>query len=223
VGKVVFGDISQDLLDHVRDIAQQMAVIDRSEFLNAPADDLSALADSSVDVVTTRSVLIYVAAKEAAFKEFYRVLKPGGRLSIFEPINRFAYPEPSDRFCGYDVSEITDIVQKVKVVFARIQPADTDPMLNFDERDLIALAEKAGFREIHLELTADITQPEANSTWDEFLNTAGNPKIPTIAEAVQQALTPEEAAALTTHLRPLVEARQGVERSALAYLWAVKN
>ena len=42
------------------------------------------------DAVTVRSVLIYVAAKAASFREFARVLRPGGRLSIFEPINRWS-------------------------------------------------------------------------------------------------------------------------------------
>jgi hypothetical protein len=30
-------------------------------------------------------------------------------LSIFEPINRFAYPEPPQRFAGYDVTPIVEI------------------------------------------------------------------------------------------------------------------
>ena len=42
-----------------------------------------------MDIVTTRSVLIYVEDKRRAFEEFFRVLKPGGRISLFEPINRF--------------------------------------------------------------------------------------------------------------------------------------
>jgi hypothetical protein len=36
----------------------------------ASAEDLSALPDATVDVVTTRSMLIYVAAKRQAFAEF---------------------------------------------------------------------------------------------------------------------------------------------------------
>jgi len=50
-----------------------------------PADDLAAIPDASVDVVTTRSVLIYVRDKRRAFGEFARVLRPGGWISIFEP------------------------------------------------------------------------------------------------------------------------------------------
>jgi arsenite methyltransferase len=49
--------------------------------------------------VTTRSVLIYVEDRRAAFAEFFRVLRLGGRLSIFEPINRFALPH---HLFGYD-------------------------------------------------------------------------------------------------------------------------
>ncbi len=72
-------------------------------FLHASAEDLRAQADASVDVVTTRSVLIYVAAKAEALREFHRVLRPGGRLSIVEPINRLGWPQPADRLFGYDV------------------------------------------------------------------------------------------------------------------------
>nr|MBA3389106.1 class I SAM-dependent methyltransferase [Rubrobacter sp.] len=55
-GQVIFLDISRDLLDYSRKLAEEMGVVDRCEFLLAPADDLSALEDASVDTVTTRSV-----------------------------------------------------------------------------------------------------------------------------------------------------------------------
>jgi ubiquinone/menaquinone biosynthesis C-methylase UbiE len=61
-GVVIFSDISQDLLDHCRSLAEQMQTLGRCRFVRAPADDLAALAPGSVDVVTTRSVLIYVLA-----------------------------------------------------------------------------------------------------------------------------------------------------------------
>lgn len=102
-----------------------------------------------------------------------------------------------------------------------MQPVDSDPMLNFDERDLIAYAEQAGFREIHLEVQVDIAPPEEDD-WNAFIRTAGNPKIPSIAEAMREALTLAEMERFIACLRPLVEARQGIHRRAAAYLWAVK-
>jgi ubiquinone/menaquinone biosynthesis C-methylase UbiE len=228
--RVIFSDISQDLLDHAQSLARDMQLTGRCEFLNASADDLSALGDAGVDVVTTRSVLIYVSAKQKAFDEFYRVLKPNGRLSIFEPINRFGWPGPDHLFMGCDVTPVQALAQKVKDVFLCLQPPEVDPMTDFDERDLLAYAEKAGFRESHLELQAKVTQPakdgapkpEAVVDWESLLKTAGNPKIPSLEEAMQQVLTPEETESLVAHLRSLFEAGQVVSRSARAYVWAVK-
>jgi arsenite methyltransferase len=221
--KVIFSDISQDLLDHVQAIARDTQATSRCQFLLASADDLSALKDSSVDVVTTRSVLVYVSAKQKAFNEFHRVLKSQGRLSIFEPINRFSYPEPMHLCRGYDVTPIIKIAEKVKDVYLRLQPSDTDPMVDFDERDLIVFAERAGFKEVHLELRIDVQFPTEGVSWEIHLRSSGNPRVPTLEEAIKQALTPDEARAFAAHLRPLVEAGQGTERLAVAYLWAIKG
>jgi len=226
--QVIFSDIPARLLGQVETLAEQMQVTERTRFLQAPAEDLSAMPAESVDVVTTRSVLIYVKDKDKALGEFFRVLKPGGRLSIFEPINRFTYPEPAELFCGYDVGAVADLAQKVKRVFERYQPAGSDPMLDFDERDLIRLVAESGFEEIHLEYRVDIEPMKkesgcASGNWEVFLNSAGNPKIPTMGEAFAQALFPVEQEKFEAHLRPLVERNSGINKLAVAYLWARKT
>jgi arsenite methyltransferase len=218
---VIFSDISQNLLDHAETLAHQMNVEERCRFVRASADNLSVLEDISIEAVTTRSVLIYVSDKEKAFEEFYSVLKSGGQLSIFEPISRFSDLEPPDRFAGYDIAPVMDVAQKIKDAYDRIQPSGTDPMGNFDERDLLRQAERAGFKEIHLEYQANI-MPAEIADWSVILNTPWNPKTPSLAEAMGQALTPGEIEKFVNHLRPLVETGRGVSRSAVAYLWAVK-
>ena len=170
--------------------------------------------------MTTRSVLIYVHDKASAFSEFSRVLRPTGRISLFEPINSFAR-RSADTWAGYDLGAIPDVSRKIRAVYSALQPPESDPMLSFDERDLIDLAEQAGFFPIHLDLEARLAALEPR-TWDGFLNSAGNPQIPTVAEAMQQALTLEEQERFIGHLRPLVEAGHGVWRMATAYLYAVK-
>jgi arsenite methyltransferase len=77
-GEVVFSDISQDLLDFCRQAAAERGLLDRCRFVQASADRLTPVEDESIDVVTTRSVLIYVADKKSAFHEFARVLRSGG-------------------------------------------------------------------------------------------------------------------------------------------------
>ena len=221
-GTVIFSDISADLLNHARALAEQMDTLSRCQFIQASADDLSVLPDDSVDVVTTRSVLIYVNDKGSAFREFHRVLRKSGRLSIFEPINRFRYPHPPHIFWGFDVTPVMDLANKVKAVYEAIQPVDADPMLNFDERDLLELAERAGFRALHLRLDVAVVQSDAVE-WDVFVNVAGNPRIPTLDEAMNQVLSRTEREAFVRQLRPSVETRQGTQSTAVAYLWATKQ
>src|SRR3712207_3084521 len=86
------------------------------------------------------SVLIYVKDKRRAFAEFHRVLRRGGRISLFEPINRFGMAERSCTW-GYDLNgEAAKLMAKLSTHEATFQPPD-DPMLDFDERDLLRLAE----------------------------------------------------------------------------------
>ena len=219
-GHVVFSDISDDLLGFCREAAEEFGVEDRCSFVRAGAADLEPIEDASVDVVTTRSVLIYVPEKAQAFAEFFRVLRPAGRFSCFEPINRFGVDERRESFWGYPGDGVSELAERVAAVYAAIQPPD-DPMLDFDERDLIRHAETAGFFPIELELQAEIRAMEPRP-WEAFLHSSGNPKIPTIAEAMDQALTPEERERLSVHLRVVVEEGKGVWRMAHAYLRAVK-
>jgi ubiquinone/menaquinone biosynthesis C-methylase UbiE len=218
--EVVFSDISTDLLAFCRRAAAELGMLERCRFVQAAADDLAAITEASVDLVTTRSVLIFVADKHAAFAEFARVLRPGGRIALFEPINRFALAGPQPAW-GYDLAPLGEIGAKLRAFYEALQPPDSDPMLDFDERDLIRLAEQAGFFPIHLRLEAEVAPVEPRS-WEGFLATAGNPNIPTVGEALEQALTPAERERLATHLRPLVEQGVGRWRMALSYLVAAK-
>jgi arsenite methyltransferase len=222
-GQVIFGDVSEMLLDHCRRHAAELGVDGRCSFILASADNLTGIPDESVDVVTTRSVLIYVRDKSRAFREFHRVLRRGGRLSIFEPVNRFDYPWPPNRFLGYDVGPVADLTRKVMTIYDRLQPPD-DPMLEFDERDLLANAEAAGFGDLHmtLEVTVGSRPWTAGCSWEDFLLVSGNPCIPSVGEVLEEALTPGERERFAAHLGPLVERGEGTSRLALAYLWGSK-
>jgi arsenite methyltransferase len=222
-GRVIFSDISETLLEHCRRVAAEQGATGRCDFLVDSADNLNGVSDRSVDVVTSRSVLIYVKDKASAFRELHRVLRPGGRLSVFEPINRFDYPWPEERLFGYDVGPIKDLAAKVMSVYHRLQPPD-DPMLDFDERDLLRDVEDAGFGDIRLTLEVTIdSQPWAGGcTWAAFLRVTGNPCVPSLGEVLDEALATDEKERFRAHLQPLVERGERTNHLALAYLRAVK-
>jgi arsenite methyltransferase len=223
-GQVIFSDISADLLAECRRRAVADGLLDRCRFVQAGADDLRGIPDQSVDVVTTRSVLIYVAAKRAAFAEFFRVLRPGGRLSIFEPINRFAVAEMGAVLFGLDMAAVADLAAKVRSVYFSV-PTDRDPMLNFDERDLLRWARAVGFTALELDYRAEVGVPEPLPTtdWEVLKKTAPNPLAPTFGEALARMLTGQERDRFENHVRAVLAAGTPARRTlATAYLHGIR-
>ena len=227
-GKVIFSDISPGLLAHCQTLAQQQGVQQQCQFLLASVENLQDIPDCSVNAITIRSVLIYVRDKQKAFQELHRVLQPGGRVAMFEPLNRYHQLDqfgdiaPHNQFFGYDVRGIQELADKVQAVFDHVQPPETNPMLNFDERDLLTFVRNAGFSAVSLSLHANFTPWAEHRSWKHFLTLQDNPLVPTIQDAIQQALTPQEMEMFEAHLRPLIEAGQGVSRGAWVYLQSVK-
>jgi hypothetical protein len=94
-------------------------------------------------------------------------------------------------------------------------------MLNFDERDLFDFAQKSGFDTLQLEFQIKQEQKKV-SDWETQVRRRPNPRAPSLEEAMEQALTSQERELFVRHLRPLVESRQGRNKSGVAYLSAIK-
>jgi len=221
-GRAVFSDISSDLVERCRALAHEMGDTERARFVVAAADDLSPIDDAAVDVVTTRSVLIYVDDKRRAFEEFYRVLRPMGRVSIFEPINNY-FPETGEEFWGFRAGPVRDLVEKLWAYEGWRDEDEDDPMMNFTERDLLDDAISAGFRDVTVDLRVEIRPGSWVVDWDRLLDLAPNPNAHTTRELLAEALTREERERFASYMAPLVNSGQGVLRSAFAYLVAKKD
>lgn len=223
-GQVLFVDVSEELLDRCRAIASELGVIQRCRFVKAQAETLDGIADASLDLVMTRSVLIYVEDKRSAFGSFSRVLQAGGRISLFEPINQRAVELNQDRLFGCDVAPVRDIVEKLKPVFQNANPPD-GPMMGFDETDLLRLAEESGFDNVRVTLELTGSNPDPfEMPWRELMKISPNPNAPTFGEAINQSLSLDEAGRLQAYLRPLMDDPSVTERfrNAGAYVTAAK-
>jgi len=171
-GRVIFSDISDALLDHVRNAVKIMDVLDRCSFVKAGAEDLSAIASNSIDLVTTRSVLIYVDDKRRALREFLRVLKPGGRTALFEPIDDRRMAEDADYWMkrawldresreGVAINDLLDRLDDYWKRNIHINKAMTD----FNERDLVRMCVEVGFADVYTELGIGVG-PLPPMSWD---------------------------------------------------------
>lgn len=222
--RVVFSDISEDLLEYTRNIAEEQNLESQCSFICNAAEGLVDIPSGSIDVVVFRSVLIYINEKEKAFEECFRVLKKGGRLSFFEPINNyFSNQESGSQLFYFNTEPIKEVVDKLKKAFEKYTPNDQeDPMLNFTEKDLITLGEKVGFSDINLKLKAEVKHKKSQMTWKSFFNRALNPNMPTIGAVINEALTKEEKAILEDFMKNKFASGYMHYKMATAYVWGVK-
>jgi arsenite methyltransferase len=221
--RVLMTDVSLPLLKRSESLAIERGVRQQCTFVLASAEKLNGIASGSVDAVTTRAVLTYVPNKMAALHEFLRVLKPGGRLSIAEPIFQ------DDAFLahalrglvekGGNVPGFVPLLHRWKAA----QFPDTEearkqsPIANFSERDLIGFAHRAGFADLHLELHIDLV-PAVCTSWELFLQSSPHPLAPTLATILAGSFSDAERQLFEQYLRPIVENPETLTTVRLAYL-----
>ena len=227
--RVLLTDISNPMLRFAETVAIQREIRHQCTFLQCAAENLKDIDDASVDVVTTRAVLAYVLDKGAALREFHRILKPGGRISIAEPIFQDeAYaalalkklvdaqpPEYQDRFMSLlhrcKAAQFPDSEEKIA----------QSPIANYSERDLVRFVQGSGFTEVHMELHIDVA-PSSVTSWDLFLGISPHPLAPSLKVILAEQFTFEERQFFEQILRPTVEAGQSVSIDRIAYLTARK-
>jgi len=225
-------DISPALLDHARARATALGVADQCRFVCASADQLNALPDASVDIVTTRSVLAYVQDKDRALAEFFRVLRPGGRMALAEPLMRDDAMEAialRDLMQGDAPAEpspehgILRLISRWKSAqypdtFEKLQ---AHPMTGFGARDLYGLVLQTGFGQVHAEHHMDqrVTPP---MDWPTFCARVPHPWAPSLAELLQRDFSPSERAELEAHLRPQVEGSPSTSTEQMVFVSARK-
>jgi arsenite methyltransferase len=221
--RVLLTDVSESMLQHCASIATQRGVRDQCTFLQCSAEALKDIADTSADIVTTRAVLAYLPDKIAALREFRRILKPGGRISIAEPIRRDQAFETSslkkfvDALPAGSDNHFFRLLHRWKAT----QFPDTeesiskDPTTNYSERDLVRYAMDTGFTDIHMEFHINVA-PSPFTSWDVLLKAAPIPWAPPLGKMLLEQFTVEERQLFEQVFRPRVESGQlfGPERTA---------
>ena len=138
-GKAIGIDMTEDMIQLAERNAEKMG-LENVAFHLAEIEDMP-LADDSVDCVISNCVLVLVPDKLDAFKEIYRILKPGGRLAISDMALKKTLPSELAESvaaytgCVFGALEIEDYQRLLEEAgFAAVQIIDTRSDLNVYEK-----------------------------------------------------------------------------------------
>jgi arsenite methyltransferase len=216
-GVVIATDKFEDCILECEKIIAKSDISDNFLIQQCPADNIP-LQDNAVDAVVMRSVLVHILDKSPSINEFYRIIKNGGKLSIFEPIIR-----SNTRY--YELvnpENITDY-EKFKQAEIAIMSSSESPLTNFDDKTLIECFEKAGFKEIDLDLATEQSIYTVNGAMiDPWFNTPPSPGSLTMKENFLNHFSEDEVKRFIEEVKKDLDGKNITVKSFSAYISAVK-
>lgn len=198
-GKVIFSDKFEDCLLTCKELIKDFNFDKPYEFLLSDCCDIK-MPKNSVDKALMRSVLVHVLDKKQALAGIYRILRPQGIFSAFEPVIR------SNTKCWelvneHDLSDYNDFKNAEEEFMSSVN----DPLTNFDEDTIAKDLDEVGFSDGILDkqvveskyiVEPGMVQswvsippsPGAKTTREKFLMYFEEPKVNRYISELQQIL-----------------------------------
>ncbi len=216
-GKVIFADSARDCLDECKRIAEDCGINNNIEFIKTDITNLN-LEDNSVDVIVMRSVLVHVLDKLTSIKELNRILKPGGRISFFEPIikSNTKYYELINplNFPNYE---------QIKEVEYKIMSNPNDPLTDFDDKTLEDNLIQAGFKNINIDINVEkSTYPVSASMIEPWFNTSSGGGAQSLKQRFMNYLDEQVVNRYIEDLKAELDGKIITLESLSAYVYAEK-
>lgn len=180
-GKIIFSDKFEDCLSECKNLIKTLEIQPNVDFIQTSCENIK-LPSESVNKALMRSVLVHILDKQTSFNEIYRILKPKGIFSAFEPViksNTRYYELLSPEF----ISDYNDFQQAESELMSNIN----DPLTNFDENTIAKNMETAGFTDGSVDVQKTESTYTVNpNTVQNWFNSPPSPGTSTMKEKFMQ-------------------------------------
>jgi ubiquinone/menaquinone biosynthesis C-methylase UbiE len=143
------------------------------------------MSDNRIDVIVSRYILTHIIEKQQVFNEFYRILRPEGRLILNEPVIRMntAFYELVDI---YKLNNAQIFIDAEKAV--RSDPGS--PLTDFDPEILKNYLKKSGFNNIHVDYqTTETNYHIKDNMMEQWFTTFPGHGAPSIEQGLLRILS----------------------------------
>jgi len=217
-GKVIASDAFKDCLEECYKIAKSLGIENEINFLQADASDTGIL-DNSIDVIVTRSVLVHILDKPKTINEFFRILKPGGRISSYE-----AVMSENTKFCEFINPDNYSNYEKLKKIEDKIMSDENSPLMNFDEASLRKNLEEAGFKNINIISAEQFSTCQFSKEMIDFwLNTTLSVGQPSLRQKYLYYLSEDELNEFIETLKTEMDEKTMTLALPKVYIYAEKH
>ncbi len=144
--EIIFSDKFSDCLEECRKILETTKCKSNVKFLQTDIEKIN-LQNSYLDCALTRSVLVHVLNKKAAFFELQRVLKSGGRYCAFEPII-----SQNTRYYELLSPQNISSYEEFKKAEKEFMESPDDSLVNFNANTLDEDLNEAGFSDVKIDV-----------------------------------------------------------------------
>lgn len=220
--EVIGVDVDPECLTRCRLVAAERGAR-RLAFLQADAAAMP-LDTASVDAVLCRSVLCHIPDRVPVFREWHRVLKPRGRFSFYEPVDRY-----ETRFCDMvDFSPLGELAGRLRQAEEQFHHCPDSSLMNFDEGSLRQLLQEAGFGGIEFSLgrrTRDypMTARGARDWWHLDVTGEPTPGHPSPYDQLRRYLPAADLDACVDFFCRQVDGRTVAFQTSHLFMWGSKQ
>ncbi|UCF63573.1 MAG: methyltransferase domain-containing protein [bacterium] len=143
-------DFSRNMIESAQKARNESPHADKLQFQVDYAQELKTIEDSCVDLVMCIGAFEHMLEKTKVVRQFYRVLKPGGRIILMTPNGKYIWYRLIAPLFGYSTRHLS-----------------TDLFLPASE--LKALFTESGFNRIQTEYWSFIPRGDMSKYWGSFL------------------------------------------------------